>query len=383
MKFCLITFLFIISLSACSSTQRSGSSLTGHINGEKAGTLIFLEELTYNSRVALDTAELNDDGKFIFNPNVKNRGLYQLRIGEQKAIFLVLDEHASKITVDADSVSIKNFSYKIAGSPPSEQLRKFIVETKQYGEAFGSAMNEYKKSTADSSVSDSTKKIYLTKLMMADSNFRSYARSYIDTVQNPVIAIFAITNLDFQNDRNAFEKLEARLRKENASYPFAQAYYTMMEAQKKPAQQDMSASKFGPGDVAPDIQLQNPSGSVIKLSSLRGKFVLLDFWASWCGPCRRENPNVVASYQKYKNSDFSIYSVSLDTDHDKWVKAIKQDHLEWTAHVSELKGWESAICNQYGIQSIPQSFLLDKEGKIIAMNLRGSELDMKLSQVLK
>jgi thiol-disulfide isomerase/thioredoxin len=111
--------------------------------------------------------------------------------------------------------------------------------------------------------------------------------------------------------------------------------------------------------------------------------VLLDFWASWCGPCRAENPNVVEAYNKYKDKGFTIYSVSLDDNKDKWQQAIQADGLSWPNHVSDLKRWESIAARDYGIEAIPTNFLLDKEGKIIARDLRGAELDAKLAEVLK
>jgi peroxiredoxin len=136
------------------------------------------------------------------------------------------------------------------------------------------------------------------------------------------------------------------------------------------------------GDLAPEINLPSNKGKVISLSSLRGKIVLLDFWASWCGPCRQENPNVVKVYNKYKDKGFEIYSVSLDMDKGQWLHAIETDHLTWT-HVSDLGYWNSVVVPKYQISGIPATFLLDKEGKIIARDLRGEELDKKLAEVFK
>jgi len=137
------------------------------------------------------------------------------------------------------------------------------------------------------------------------------------------------------------------------------------------------------GEQAPDIQLQDPSGKKVSLSSLKGKVVLLDFWASWCGPCRRENPNVVAIYNKYKDKGFTIFSVSLDNAKDNWVQAIKADQLSWGSHVSDLKGWKSSAAALYGVKSIPQTFLLDKDGKVLAVNLRGESLEAALREIFK
>jgi thiol-disulfide isomerase/thioredoxin len=133
---------------------------------------------------------------------------------------------------------------------------------------------------------------------------------------------------------------------------------------------------------APEISLPDENGQPFKLSSLKGKYVLVDFWASWCGPCRRENPNVVAAYKKFSNKNFTILGVSLDDDKEAWLAAVKADQLTWK-HVSDLKKWESSMVGLYQFEGIPFNVLVDPQGKVIATDLRGEDLEKKLAEVLK
>jgi thiol-disulfide isomerase/thioredoxin len=140
------------------------------------------------------------------------------------------------------------------------------------------------------------------------------------------------------------------------------------------------------GSSAPEVELKNPSGKKMKLSSLQGKWVLLDFWASWCKPCRDENPNLVSAYEKYTGATlksgkgFEIFSVSLDKTKEPWIKAIKSDKLKWKYHVSDLKGWQSDAAATYKVKSIPTNFLINPEGKIVATNLRGMALHVEMDK---
>jgi peroxiredoxin len=197
------------------------------------------------------------------------------------------------------------------------------------------------------------------------------------------MAMFALgysQNIDAPSLKDVIPNLAKRFPKHQGIASLIIQYNQFVTQQSQ--QQAARASTPGVGSVAPDITMTDVNDKPFSLSSLKGKYVLVDFWASWCGPCRGENPNVVAAYNKFKDKNFTILGVSLDEDKSKWIDAIKEDHLSWQ-QVSDLKGWSSAAATLYGFDGIPYNVLIDPQGKIIATSLRGMDLEQKLSEVLK
>ncbi len=196
--------------------------------------------------------------------------------------------------------------------------------------------------------------------------------------------IAALGVLNIEQDFKTYEKVVLSLNKSFGESKLVQAYYLNYQSYKKSIEEK---KPLGIGKIAPlfEEKLLKPieGESTFKLESLRGNVVLIDFWASWCGPCRRENPNVVKTYQKFKDKGFKIVSVSLDSDKKKWKDAIAKDNLIWPYHVSNLGGWKSNVGKLYGVSSIPFTVLIDEEGKIIKTNLRGKLLEDELDRIYR
>jgi len=228
------------------------------------------------------------------------------------------------------------------------------------------------------------------KLDSLDKNFIYKRDKFINDNYKSLAVLTAMGYLNPQTDLALYKKIETGLAESvpNTEYHIAvQTQIKQIETQNKiRAQEEMERKKLEKlsaiGSVAPELNFPNPDGKIITLESLRGNYVLIDFWASWCRPCRAENPNVVKLYNEYKDKGFTVYSVSLDKDKNRWIGAIKQDNLSWPNHVSDLKQWKSEAVKTYGFTGIPFTVLIDKDGKIIDKNLRGTALENRIKQLL-
>ncbi len=197
-------------------------------------------------------------------------------------------------------------------------------------------------------------------------------QNFIKNNPGYLVSLYFIEQLSIEEDYDIFKLLVDSLTQKYPNNEFVINLKTRVEKE----------SRLAVGSIAPDIKLLNPDGKEVALSSLRGKYVLIDFWAAWCGPCRRESPNLVSLYEKYNQRGFEIFSVSLDQSREAWLKAIEDDNLSKWTHVSDLKYWQSEAAKDYGVEGIPFTVLLDKEGRIIAKRLRGQDLLDKMSELL-
>ena len=230
--------------------------------------------------------------------------------------------------------------------------------------------------------SDSIVKLMINNLNKEGGDFKNFIVKSIDTSSDPVVAMFSLgytRGIDPSELKTVIPNLSKRFPTHNGVATIISQYNELLVKKATPPVQK---GKPVVGSQAPDFSMADATGKQITLSSFKGKFVLIDFWASWCGPCRGENPNVVANYNKFKNKNFTVLGVSLDEDKSKWLEAIKKDNLIWS-HVSDLKGWNSASVPLFGFDGIPYNVLIDPAGKIIATELRGDELGRKLGEMLK
>jgi len=365
--------------------QQTDFTISGKLTGASKDSLV-LEEMTEKSIEKRSTIMTDAGGSFNYSDTASNPRLFFLRTNQNEYLTLMVMK-GEKITVTAEKGKI-NETVRISGSTQSElilELNREMVKATNKLDSLSTQYQELKGKGNDPQVDTWIQREY-GKLIDQQRNF---IRAFIERHADQPASMLALSHqigrqtvLNESTDFDLFEKVDAQLYKKYPKSILIFNLHQYVEA-KRPQLESAPSQQLttGIGSVAPDITLPDPQGKTQKLSSLRGKIVLLDFWAGWCGPCRRENPNLVTAYAKYHDKGFEIFQVSLDKSKPEWIAAIKQDGLNWI-HVSDLKYWGSPVARQYGIESIPANFLLDREGKIIGGNLRGEALEEELTKLL-
>ncbi len=363
-----VAFLF-----SCGDGKKSGSfELSGNFTNSK-GEMLYLEKLSGAQPVLVDSAQLNEKGDFEFVNYTPKIGFYRVKVNQQNFAMLVLDS-SDKVKMSGNINDLGN-TYKVEGSPETKLFMEYNEISKRRDLKLDS-LNKAFQVIMEGNKMDAKKMDSLSKQFEAPYNTIVEGANKVliekltqnTSMYSSLIAIQALEPDKYPDIYQALDKgLVAKFPNDNNVKMFDGVVKAM--------------ASTALGQMAPDINLPSPDGTPIALSSLKGKVVLIDFWASWCGPCRKEMPNVVKAYAKFKSKGFEIYGVSLDKEKDRWVEAIAKDGITWP-QVSDLLQWSSSVVGLYNIQGIPYTVLIDKEGKILAKNLRGEELDKKLTEVL-
>ena len=338
--------LNLIMLLSAGSLSAQKTTLSGTLKGVPDGYHAIVSKVVGDKFVPVDTLQLNKKNAFKVSLDITEPTLFFVHIdnGDGNMCHLMMEP---KDRVQADFEYLADMHvYKITNCKGSGNIELYG----QFNDILMGATNQ-------------------DAIAQAPARIEELIRQN----KEKLMASFLVTffEQDFDNHVMLYKEVRDALAPKYAENPYVKHLTERLKG------------VLAPGMEAPEIAMSDPEGVTRRLSDLRGKVVLIDFWASWCSPCRRENPNVVKLYNKYKDQGFEIFSVSLDKDGNAWRKAIKDDGLAWPNHVSDLKQWQSAAGRTYGIMSIPATVLVDREGKIIARNLRGAELEKQLQEIFK
>ena len=374
----ILTILTVLTLSINTNAQTVQTKTEGfsvHLEGVlknvKNSKILIANQNINQGRVPVTTIQVDEHGAFNSDFKIPFEDYYVFRLENGQIMNLVFKANSSLI-ITADANDLLNQT-KIEGSNDSKLMNDFYkkyVPFKQFEDSLRNVLKLNPTKQAE------VNKVFQTKAIP----FNKYRNSFINTNTNSPAILATLSAVDQDKEFDLFKQIVERISINFSNSPTAKmlkGHVKTLTAQKKQNQ------KIGPGKPAPEIIVTGVDGKEIKLSDLKGKVVLIDMWASWCGPCRRENPNVVKAYNKYNKDGFEVFSVSFDKPGMKarWLQAIEQDGLVWPYHGSELKGFNNQAARDYSVRGIPFTCLVDAEGNVVKTNLRGPALEIELKKI--
>lgn len=364
-KLSVLISLFLLSPIAIFPQLLTNLNINGNISNTNAPT-IYLAELSGNSMTLVDSSEIDFDGNFQLNTNIEKANFFQLTLGGEGYSILVLEPNED-IFIELDGNNLIN-PIKVNGSPNTELIYNLIRKINSYKAIQDSLNSEYQKyvGTANQDSMGLALAQIFEDTEIEKINFINNA-----IIENPSLPMLLfVEQLDINEYAETYILLDNELYEKYPNNPFVKDIHQRVQILKK----------VQIGKKAPEISLPDTDNELVKLSDFEGNIVLIDFWAAWCRPCREANPKLVKLYEKYNSKGFEILGVSLDKERSQWMKAINDDGLSWT-QVSDLRGWNSVAGRDYGVKGIPHTVLVDREGKIIAVGLRGEDLENKLIEI--
>lgn len=356
MKKILVLLIMLIVWSSC--RDKSKFEITGKFENARPQSKVYLYTINRNNETAVDSTVLSEKGEFKFSSSTSDVDFFKVKINNSEYVLIAKNGDAIKLEAD---LSDQSLAYKLSGAEEADKLEELNKSKNQYVAKLAALEAQFQENVSKEPQSRQAIINQMSpELSKVKQEMVEFILKFAMDNTSSLAGFYAINSLspsDYEQEMLAYaDKIKSNFNKNQAVTDFLVRMAKLRAVQV--------------GQAAPDFTMATIDGKTIKLSSLRGKYVMLDFWASWCQPCRMENPNVLRVFNKYKNRSFTILGVSLDKDPVAWKQAVAQDGLNW-AQASELKDFESPTVRAYQVEAIPASFILDPAGKIIAKNLRG------------